>query len=132
MRFLIIIALLLATTAVFYPRGSFGQGVEAPADNRVEPQIPAAEQEKNFFVGLQDFYFLGLSLVGLSALLMMVWGGIDYITAGDNTSRVDKGKERIRNALYGILVAGLSYALLYTINPNLVKFRIGNVQDYQK
>src|SRR3989338_6429640 len=83
----------------------------------------SVEKEEKFFEGLKSFYLLGLSLVGISALLMIVWGGIDYVVAGDSTSRVEAGRKKITNALWGIFIAGISYALLYTINPDLVKFR---------
>ena len=129
--FFIAIAVLILVTPVSgfaatdNPTGSADSKSSAPAGGL------SAQEEGKFFDGLKNFYLLGLSLVGISALLMIVWGGIDYVVAGDSTSRVEAGRKKITNALWGIFIAGISYALLYTINPDLVKFRIGTVQDYR-
>ena len=66
-------------------------------------------------------YTLGLSLVGLSALMVVIWGGILYMTAGDSKDRAQKGRNSITNAVFGLVLALLSYLILYTINPALVK-----------
>ena len=63
------------------------------------------------------YYFL-LGLVGISALIMFVWGGIEYMLAGDKDP--GKAKERMKNAVYGLVLALTSYLILYTINPDLV------------
>lgn len=87
---------------------------------------PAAElTDQSFYDEIQNIYRLGLALVGVSALFVIVWGGLDYLTAGESASRVETGKKRIWNGLYGIALAAISFALLYTINPDLVKLRIG-------
>ncbi len=133
---LLIIYLFVALAALILvtPVASFAEtnNPTAPARSNSAPTTgSSAEQEGQFFAGLKNFYLLGLSLVGISALLMIVWGGIDYIVAGDSSSRVEAGRKKIMNALWGIFIAGISYAMLYTINPDLVKFRIGSVQEYR-
>ena len=122
---LILVTPVLGFAATDNPGGQAGSNSAAPAAGS------SAQEEGKFFDGLKNFYLLGLSLVGISALLMIVWGGIDYVVAGDSTSRVEAGRKKITNALWGIFIAGISYALLYTINPDLVKFRIGTTGDYQ-
>jgi len=62
-------------------------------------------------------------IIGLSAVLAMVMifmGGIEYMTS-EVISNKEHGKERIRNALFGLLLALGSYVLLNTINPDLLK-----------
>lgn len=67
---------------------------------------------------LASLYYFLLSLVGISALVMFVWGGIEYMLAGDKDPT--KAKERMKNAVYGLVLAVTSYLILYTINPDLV------------
>ena len=67
---------------------------------------------------LASLYYLLLSVVGISALVMFVWGGIEYMLAGDKDP--SKAKERMKNAVYGLVLALTSYIILYTINPDLV------------
>ncbi|OGI66138.1 hypothetical protein A3A95_00265 [Candidatus Nomurabacteria bacterium RIFCSPLOWO2_01_FULL_39_18] len=62
-------------------------------------------------------------IIGIAAILsvvMIVIGGIEYMTS-ELISSKEAGKETIKNALFGLLVALGAYALLNTINPDLLK-----------
>ena len=70
--------------------------------------------------------FLFDLLIGVSALLaivMIVVGGITYMTS-DVFSQKSHGKETITNALWGLLLVISAYMILYTVNPDLLKFRL--------
>ncbi|MBI2054692.1 MAG: hypothetical protein HYT39_01180 [Candidatus Sungbacteria bacterium] len=130
----LIVSLLLAVIVLSPVTAAHAAGASGEASNfNPEGAFQGSDVGKNFgggggfFSGLTGVYRLGLALVGLSALFVIVWGGLNYIWAGENTSQVQRGRERIRNALVGILIAATSYALLRTINPDLVKFQI---RDY--
>lgn len=62
-------------------------------------------------------YFLGL--VGLIAVLMLVIGGIRYITSGGNEQTIEKAKHTILYAIIGIVIVVLSYAIVFTITSTL-------------
>lgn len=62
-----------------------------------------------------------LSLTIGLAILFIVIGGIEYTTSALPNVKSD-GKERIKGALWGLFIALLSYLVLYTINPELVKW----------
>lgn len=134
-RFLFVSSLLIVGILLALPlTGALAQGASGEAKLTGGLGGPGITQSGNFFSGLTGVYRLGLSLVGLSALFMIVWGGLNYIWAGENTSQVQRGRERIRNALVGILIAATSYALLKTINPDLIKPQIdlSNIKQLQK
>ncbi len=98
----------------------------------VAPKISPGREDAGFaIVGLEflgesanlgdllaNIYYFLLGLVGVSALVMFVWGGIEYMLAGDKDP--GKAKERMKNAVYGLVLALTSYLILYTINPDLV------------
>lgn len=69
---------------------------------------------------LDNLYQYLLGLVGIAALGAMVYGGVLYIVAAGNPSKLGEAKKWISNAIYGLLLAAFSYVLLYTINPDLV------------
>lgn len=50
---------------------------------------------------------------GLALLLFMAWGGISWITAGGDKSKVEQARDRITNAIVGMafLVATIAVAL---------------------
>ncbi|MSU44746.1 hypothetical protein EXS45_01010 [Candidatus Nomurabacteria bacterium] len=81
-------------------------------------------KEVNPREGLGNYLNLMIKIfIGLCAVLsvvMIVIGGIEYMTS-ELISSKEAGKERIRNALLGLLIALGAYALLFTINPDLLK-----------
>lgn len=70
---------------------------------------------------LAGVYRFALGLVGIAALIMFVLGGVTYMTAADSQDRVKQGQAFMRNAIFGLVLALLSYLILYTINPDIVK-----------
>lgn len=65
--------------------------------------------------------FIGICAV--LSVVMIVIGGLEYMTSELVHSK-EHGKERIRGALLGLLIALGAYAILYTINPNLLKSEV--------
>lgn len=62
--------------------------------------------------------FIGLCAV--LSVVMIVVGGLEYMTS-ELISSKEAGKERITHAILGLLIALGAYALLFTINPDLLK-----------
>jgi amino acid transporter len=78
---------------------------------------------------LNSLYKLGVAAAAGLAVIMVIWGGVEYITAvaGEGKSG---GKERITSAILGLLLALGSYIILNTINPDLLslKFTLPDAQ----
>lgn len=70
---------------------------------------------------IASLYVAGLGLVGISALIMLLYASILYMTAGDNMNRVGEARKKISGAIWGLTIAFLSWIILRTINPDLVK-----------
>lgn len=66
------------------------------------------------------FNFL-LAFVGIGAMVMMVVEGIKYMASGGDQSKIGEAKRRIWNAIWGLILALISFLLLQTINPDLIK-----------
>lgn len=64
---------------------------------------------------------LAIGIAGVLAVLMIIIGGVQYITTDAIQGKSD-GKERIQNALWGLVLVLVSWILLYTINPKLTVF----------
>jgi hypothetical protein len=73
---------------------------------------------------LTQVFNFGIAIAVTLAFIMMVWGGIEYMTT-DSWQGKDNGKKRISDALWGLGLALVSYTILWTINPCLVDF-VGN------
>ena len=75
-------------------------------------------------------YFVGL--IGIVAVMMIVWGGFKWTTSAGNSSQIASARSTITSAVVGLVLALTSYLLLATINPALVsvnKLKIPKV-DY--
>lgn len=68
------------------------------------------------------FYIFFVGAMGIFATVMMIWGGVKYVTAFGSQQRISAARDQITSALLGLLITLSSYVLLLTINPNLVKF----------
>lgn len=74
-------------------------------------------------------YRWGAGLVGVIAVLVIVFSGIQISAAGGDPDAVNSAKRRILQSISGIVVLFLSGLILYTINPNF--FRADSPQTQQ-
>lgn len=66
-------------------------------------------------------YLWIVKLSGICALLVIVWGGAEYaFFSAAEPAKVAGAKEKIRYAIYGLLIVLLSYILLNLLAPELV------------
>lgn len=66
-------------------------------------------------------YRWGVGIAGVLAVIMVIVGGLTWMTAGGNSSQVETAKTYIIGALTGLVLALGSYTLLWIINPNLTQ-----------
>jgi hypothetical protein len=69
-------------------------------------------------------YKIGIGLAAVLALIMLFFGGIQYMST-DALSGKEDGKKKMSNAILGLILALGSYAILNTINPKLLNFTFG-------
>lgn len=65
------------------------------------------------FIGRLIKGILGLS--GSVALAMFVWGGLQYMLAGGNDTKVKKAKETLTNAGLGLAIIFFAYTLVSAV-----------------
>jgi len=68
------------------------------------------------------FNFL-LMVAGLAAFIMIVWGGVKYLTSAGDPSKMGDAKNQIFSAILGLIIMLASWMILNTINPQLVELR---------
>lgn len=94
----------------------------------------AAQQGNILFLPFLADYITGLykyllAIVGILAGVMLTVGGVKYLISGGSQERVTSAKNTIGNALIGLIIAFGSYVILFTINPELVKFRALQIEQ---
>ena len=73
---------------------------------------------------LQDLFSFGLGVAGFLAVVFLIWGSIEYMLYPSNLTQERKAKEKIWNAIFGLILILATYLILYNINPDLVKIRL--------
>ncbi len=72
---------------------------------------------------ITEVYKYLIGIVGILATVVMMIGGVIWIGAGGNASRVSEAKAWISGALMGLVLTLSSYMILNTINPDLVTMK---------
>jgi len=78
--------------------GTIDAGAEQTCVDALEDSLTLAE------IALNTLNFL-LSVVGVLAIIMLVWGGIMYLTAAGNEKRIDMAKSIVTWSIVGIVIA---------------------------
>lgn len=68
-------------------------------------------------------YRFSIGVIVTLAMVMIVIGGLRWVTAAGNASTIGSAKDMIVRSVTGLLVALGSYTVLYLISPDLVEFR---------
>lgn len=78
----------------------------------------------DFFKAFAALFNIFLLIAGIVAFLFVLYGGFLYLTAGGDTARTGQGRSFIINALIGIIIIFISYAV--------VNFLVGRIRSDTK
>jgi len=112
-----IIAKILILLALFLPFLSNAQLLQLNY-----PEFPGirAPERGNFPDFLRYVYQIFLGGGAFLAVLFLFWGGILYLISTGNPNQQIQAQKMISSALLGLLILFSSYAILSTLDPNLV------------
>ncbi len=90
----------------------FKGGLETPSTEGYAAGLTKATDARQFALNVTNFV---LGFLGLTAVLVIIYGGFLYLTAAGEEDKTTKGKKSIQYALMGILIILGSYAIVNTI-----------------
>ncbi|MFA4834077.1 MAG: pilin [Patescibacteria group bacterium] len=101
--------------------------VKIPGMDRLsEPKACPGEETKTCVPWIGEYiagiYNYAIGIVGILAAMVLMFGGVIWLTAGGSSEKVKEAKAWIGASLTGLILALTSYMILYQINPDLVKF----------
>lgn len=77
--------------------------------------------EHSTITGTLGFYIqVVLGVVGLLAVVFLIYGGFRYITAGSSEEGVESAKRIIKNSIIGLVVIILAFIIVITITNALL------------
>jgi len=103
----------------FLPREGLAAGVPGSNGAVLSGQGPCSGLE-NLASCIVNIYRWALGVAVLLALVMIIFAGYLYMTAGGDAQRVASAKEKFTNAFIGIIILFAAVLILRTINPDLV------------
>jgi len=57
-----------------------------------------------------------LGFIAIVATLVIIYGGVQYLTAGGNEDAVASAKKTISYGIIGVVIAGLAYAMVIVVS----------------
>jgi len=78
---------------------------------------------------IQNVYNYAVGIVGILASIVIMWGGVRWLTAGGNQEAVGDAKKWIEGALSGLLLVMTSYVILYFVNPDLINLKLIKIEE---
>ena len=80
---------------------------------------------------IKAIYKYAIGIVGILAAVVLMIGGVIWLTAGGSAERIGQAKAWIASSLTGLLLALLSYTILATVNPALVDLKISAIKPVE-
>jgi hypothetical protein len=81
---------------------------------------------------VQAIFIYFIWVVGIIATVMVVYGGIKWVSAAGNPGQIKDARDIIDNAVIGVIVALTSVVLLNIINPKLTSFALPSFTKINK
>lgn len=81
---------------------------------------------------MKAIFNYGIQTIGLITLIVIIFGGFMWSTAGGNGNKVSEAKQWLFSGLGGLLLLMFSYLILRTINIDLVNFKTRDIAAITK
>lgn len=81
---------------------------------------------------IKVIYNYGMMIAGILGAIVLMGGGVLWLTSSGSDTRVQQAKELILGSLVGLVILFCSWLLLNTINPELLKMKTITTQVFWK
>ena len=91
--------------------------------NCTDSQLNQINCITDFPTYLPKLFNLSIGIAAALAFIMISYGGFELMTTDSVYNKTD-GRKKVENAIYGLLLVIGAYAILYTINPQILDFNL--------
>lgn len=116
---------LVGLAALAYAPHAFAQGFTAlaPIPGLTDPSTTSVVSSDTLAAFFNNLYKYLIGLAATLAVIEIIWGGLEYSTK-DSVSKQSNGRERITQAIFGLILV-LSPVLVFSIiNPSILNLSI--------
>jgi hypothetical protein len=101
---------------VFSPAAVFAEdNISQEVDKKLGIFSPLGLLEGDVPTLAGNFIKAGMGIIGTVALVIFIWAGFTWMTAGGDVKKVDNAKSTLIWAVIGIAVIFLSYGIVYFV-----------------
>jgi Type IV secretion system pilin len=104
------------------------------------PKLPGAQAPQDFLKtaakedvpGLWVKYAINLTTwaAGIIALLVLIWGGIKFLTSTGSPDKITEARKQISSAFLGLMIILTAYFVLKIINPYFTNFTLPSLENF--
>ena len=109
--YFVFILAILVPQAVFAVTLNLEYPIPPGAPNINSPNGQALDQV------IAWFYYFILWISGFATFVMLVIGGVKWLTSAGNPGQITDAKDQIKSAILGFLLVLAAFIILQTINP---------------
>jgi len=112
---LLVASIMMAVTVLFVPVTTNAVSVLPQCTSNsgtTGSSAICASKNDNIGTYVKNGVNILLYLVGVLAIIMIIYGGVRYVTSAGNSNQVSSAKNVILYALVGLVVAVLAYAIV--------------------
>lgn len=135
---IIFLSFFLSLFFVYTPENANAIGVTEPLKFQPQTTIPnlwtkgtevTLEKSDTSVIAsmIKGFYNYGIGIAGILAAIMLMAGGIIWLTSAGSSEKVSQAKNLLGGSVIGLVILFGSWIMLRTINPALVDFRIQDI-----
>lgn len=81
--------------------------------------VPGTEKSAGFGEFLGGLFSSIMAIAAIAVLILLVWAGIEWITSGGEKSKLESARNKITNAILGMIVLAATTALFMLIQQFL-------------
>lgn len=124
-KFIIIFFLIFILAQFTWPLSVFAINFtpQVSIGDKFQKDSPVSIDSNTIGEYIKTIYKYSIGVVGILATVVMMIGGIMWIAAAGNASRISEAKSWIGAAIIGLVLALSSYMILKTVDTQFVEFR---------
>lgn len=76
---------------------------------------------KDIRIVIANIIQIVLEFLAIIFLVLIIWSGFEWMTAGGNQEKIDQAKKRLRNSVIGLAIILMAYGITYLVLDQLTQ-----------
>ena len=116
----VVLQLASGVNAISCPKGSLREGEDLSSLSECNIAKDHAGSD-NLMETVNIIISVVLGLLGLAAVVMIIYGGFMYVTSAADSAKIKKAKDTITYGVVGLVIAMLAFAIVNYVLANVFK-----------